>query len=512
MRDKLQFIADMLEAKFKDMQEIEVTVERGVPYVLQTRTGKRTARAALKIITDLVKAGKISEEEALLRMKPSDIELLSTGEACPDPAKNLLIGEGTPVSPGVICGSVVFSSEYAEKYKKLGVKPILVKRNLDTSDIRCIKQSDGILIADGIGNNVSHAITVARSLNKAIVTGAPLRFDYENVRLNSRRLRSGDEITLDANTGRVYLGHTNIIEHKPGEELETLLGIADNLVSRGIIVSVSTPEDAKLVSKDHSIFFSPMGCLTPEQIGYLRGLIYGDKKDPDEIRKKLTHDYSAFIESAGNDRSLLVLGVIPEQNLRAVVPSRIRLESRLEFQRDYYEKLRLRDSLVLVGTKGIELKDGKIIGVNNGDELIYDGRKVRVNKICAGCGIELMFEDGGRTCVKIRDLSQIKGIDPNSQIESYVSPESLAAKDVLTSLEEEHLRLEKANPHLVYTLQLEAATDAVKNHPGSPVIIGKASPYQRTTEVDGEIYDLIPIRDLNRRRLERAQEVLNNGG
>jgi hypothetical protein len=347
-------------------------------------------------------------------------------------------------------------------------------------------------------------------MNKAIVTGAPLRFDSGNVRMNSTKLKNGDKITLDANTGRVYSGHTKVTENKPGEELRMILNLADDLVSRGIIVSVPTPRDAKLVSTDYGVLFSPFGCLTPEQVDYLKGLIYGNNKGLNSFRRKLVRGYSEFIKSAGSDRVPLVLGVVSEENMDALTQNKVRLESRISLLERYARRLRVDDKKVLIGNVDVGLKGDRIVGAKIGDEAIYSNTRVKVDKICDDCGIRLKYS-GGVFCLKRENLPSLKVIDPRAKKVEYVSPHARDIRMEIEVLESGLSRLSKADTHKVYEVQLEAAEEAVKSYRKRGINIADISFNQSSIRVDGKRYDLIPIKDLDRRRLERAQEVLNNG-
>jgi pyruvate,orthophosphate dikinase len=224
--DELASGADLLEREFKDMQDIEFTVEEGQPYFLQTRSGKRTPRAALLILIDLLKEGIIDEREGALRAKALDLEATAATRFS-DEAEPIARGNGA--SPGVGSGRVAFDSVRAAEVAKFGDPIILVRPETSTEDIAGFALAAGILAA--VGGRTAHAAVVARQLGKVCVVGcAALAIDAEKrmARLGEEKIGEGDWISIDGETGEVFLGKREIIADRPTAQIDEL----DRLLKR----------------------------------------------------------------------------------------------------------------------------------------------------------------------------------------------------------------------------------------------------------------------------------------
>jgi len=233
-----------LEHHYRDMQDIEFTVEKGILYMLQTRTGKRTARAAVKIAVDMVSEGLISKDEALLRVDPEQIDQLLHRQI--DNSVQLEpIAQGLPASPGAACGKVVLDADIAEKLGEAGEKVVLVRNETAPDDIHGIVYSEGVLTARG--GMTSHAAVVARGMGKPCVCGCEsIKIDIEAklFTVNNVTVKEGDIITLDGATGKVMLGEVAMIEPTLSDEFETLLGWANDIKKLAVRANADTPEDA----------------------------------------------------------------------------------------------------------------------------------------------------------------------------------------------------------------------------------------------------------------------------
>ena len=250
---QLKDAADKLEKYYRDMQDIEFTVERGKLYLLQTRTGKRTALAAVKIAVDMAKEGLITKEEAVMRVKPEQLQQLLHRRIDPQ-AKEKAINEGKIItkglnaSPGAAVGKVVFSSEEAEELGKKGEKIILVRPETTPEDVGGMAASQGILTARG--GMTSHAAVVARAMGKPAVVGAEeLDIDEEKkiVRVKGKDIviKEGDIITIDGSTGEVFLGALPTIEPELPPEAHELLKWADELRRLGVRANADNPDAAR---------------------------------------------------------------------------------------------------------------------------------------------------------------------------------------------------------------------------------------------------------------------------
>jgi pyruvate,orthophosphate dikinase len=237
-------IADKLEHYFKDMQDIEFTVESGKLYMLQTRNGKRTAQAALKIAIDMVKEKLISKEEAVLRIEPEQLQRLLYKQLDPK-AKAEPIAKGLPASPGAAVGKVVFTVEDAVEAKKKGEKVIMVRPETTPEDIAGIAASEGVLTSRG--GMTSHAAVVTRGMGKPSVVGAEaVKVDVSGNKfeVGGKVVKKGDIITIDGTTGSVFLGEMPLVEPKLGGDLATLLSWADSIRKLGVRANADTPEMA----------------------------------------------------------------------------------------------------------------------------------------------------------------------------------------------------------------------------------------------------------------------------
>ncbi len=247
---QLTQIAGRLEKHYRDMQDIEFTIERGRLYMLQTRNGKRTAPAAIKIAVDMVKEKLIDRETALQRVDANSIDQLLHPGLDPK-AEKQLIAKGVPASPGAVSGQVVFSADDAETEAHAGKKVILVRVETSPEDIHGMTVAEGILTARG--GKASHAAVVARGMGKTCVAGcSALEIDYgkEMFSAGSVSVARGDWITLDGSSGEVFLGKVPTVE-AGGEsgDFATLMGWADKTRTLKVRTNADTPKDSAVARK-----------------------------------------------------------------------------------------------------------------------------------------------------------------------------------------------------------------------------------------------------------------------
>lgn len=243
--DELLKISEILERHFRDMQDFEFTIQEGKLYMLQTRTGKRTAQAAVKIAVDMVNEGLITKEEAVSRIDPNDLNQLLHRRIDPS-AKVKPIAKGLNASPGAATGKVVFTADEAAELGEKGEKVILVRPETKPEDIHGMIAAQGILTSRG--GMTSHAAVVARGMGKPAVVGAEmLQIDLEKelFRVNGVEVRKYDVITIDGTAGQVYLGEVPTVEPELGGELKTLLSWADEFRRLGVRANAETPEAAR---------------------------------------------------------------------------------------------------------------------------------------------------------------------------------------------------------------------------------------------------------------------------
>jgi len=233
-----------LESHYRDMQDIEFTVEKGKLYMLQTRNGKRTSKASVKIAVDMVNEGLISIEEALLRVDADQINQLLHRQI-DNSVKLEAIATGLPASPGAACGKVVLDPDMAEKLGTTGEKVVLVRNETTPDDIHGIVYAQGVLTSRG--GMTSHAAVVARGMGKPCVCGCEeIKIDINSQRftVNELVVKEGDIITIDGATGKVMLGEVPMIEPTLSDEFETLLKWADDIKTLSVRANADTPQDA----------------------------------------------------------------------------------------------------------------------------------------------------------------------------------------------------------------------------------------------------------------------------
>jgi pyruvate,orthophosphate dikinase len=273
-------VVEKLETHYRDMQDIEFTVEQGRLYMLQTRNGKRTAKAALKVAVDLANEGLITREEAVMRVEPSSLDQLLHPTIDPKSPRTV-IANGLPASPGAATGQIVFTAAEAERLGGSGVSVILVREETSPEDIRGMDAARGIVTARG--GMTSHAAVVARGMGRPCVSGAgELQIDGKGgvLRARGKAFKAGDIITVDGSTGEVLEGAVNMIEPELSGDFATLMGWADEVRRLKVRANAETAQDAKaarqfgaegigLCRTEHMFF-------DPDRIAAVREMILAD--------------------------------------------------------------------------------------------------------------------------------------------------------------------------------------------------------------------------------------------
>jgi pyruvate, orthophosphate dikinase len=242
---ELQKIRAKLEQHYRDMQDIEFTVQQGKLFMLQTRTGKRTAPAALKIAVEMAQSGLITKEEAVRRIEPESLDQLLHPTLDPKAAKTVL-ARGLPASPGAASGAVVFSADAAEKRAAKNEAVILVRIETSPEDIHGMHAAKGILTTRG--GMTSHAAVVARGMGRPCVAGTgELRIDYKagTITVREHVVRADDVITINGSTGEVMLGEVPTMQPELSGDFATLMQWADEVRSMGVRANADTPLDAR---------------------------------------------------------------------------------------------------------------------------------------------------------------------------------------------------------------------------------------------------------------------------
>ncbi len=238
-------IFDKLEKHYRDMQDIEFTVQEGVLWMLQTRNGKRTAKAAIKIAADMCDAGLISEEEAVCRVDPHALDQLLHPTLDPDAPRDILL-TGLPASPGAAVGEVVFNADEAERLAQEGKRVILVRVETSPEDIHGMYAAAGIVTARG--GMTSHAAVVARGMGRPCVCGAgDLKIDAGAAQLTvgGATIKKGETITIDGGEGKVYIGAVSMVQPELSGDFAKIMGWADKIRRMTVRANAETPRDAE---------------------------------------------------------------------------------------------------------------------------------------------------------------------------------------------------------------------------------------------------------------------------
>ena len=300
--DQFIKVCDRLEKHYRDMQDMEFTVENGKLYMLQCRNGKRTAQAALRIACDLVDEGMRTEEEAVSMIDPRNLDTLLHPQFDTKALKQAQpIGKGLGASPGAACGKVVFSAEDAEAWAKRGEKVVLVRLETSPEDITGMKSAQGILTVRG--GMTSHAAVVARGMGKCCVSGCgEIIMDEENKQftLAGKTFKEGDCISIDGTTGNIYDGLIPTVDATIAGEFGRIMAWADKYRKLRVRTNADTPEDAK---KARELGAEGIGlCRTehmffePERIAAFREMICSDTVEEREnaLNKILPYQQSDF--------------------------------------------------------------------------------------------------------------------------------------------------------------------------------------------------------------------------
>jgi pyruvate, orthophosphate dikinase len=273
---ELMRVRETLERHYKDMQDIEFTVQQNKLYMLQTRNGKRTAAASLRIAVEMAQDGLIDKSEAIMRVNPASLDQLLHPTLDPKASRNLL-SKGLPASPGAACGAVVFSADEAESRAAKGEAVILVRIETSPEDIHGMHAACGILTTRG--GMTSHAAVVARGMGRPCVAGAGgLSVDYgaQTLSAGGKIVRGGDIITLDGATGEVFVGAVAMVEPMMSGEFATLMAWADAIRRMKVRANAETPLDAEVARKfgaegiglcrTEHMFFDPARILAVRQM------------------------------------------------------------------------------------------------------------------------------------------------------------------------------------------------------------------------------------------------------
>ena len=299
---KLKKILMLLEKYYKDMQDVEFTVENSKLWILQTRSGKRTAKSAVKIAVDMVKEKKISKNQAILRIDPNTLDTL-LHPSLDEKSELEVIAKGLPASPGAVSGKVVFSSNEAERLNDTMQNVILVRVETSPEDIHGMHAAKGILTSRG--GMTSHAAVVARGMGRPCVSGSSeIEIDYKNkiFKTKNREIKEGDIITIDGSTGRIILGEVKTVKPEISGDFSKILDWSDKARKLKIRTNSETPFDSKIarefgaegigLCRTEHMFFDEERILSVRQM-----ILSKSKEDRDKaLEKLLPHQKNDFIQ------------------------------------------------------------------------------------------------------------------------------------------------------------------------------------------------------------------------
>jgi pyruvate,orthophosphate dikinase len=292
--------AEKLERHYRDVQDLEFTIEHGRLYMLQTRSAKRTGEAAVNIAVDMVEEGLISQEEAVARVEPRQLEQLLHPRVDPNASANA-IGRGVPASPGAATGQAVFDADTAEAWGHEGREVILVRVETNPNDVHGMIAARGILTSTG--GTASHAALVARGMGRPCIVGAnEIQVDLKERRFasNGVTVKEGQEITIDGTTGAVYLGRVPTIEPKPSPKFQTLLSWADGIRRLQVWANGDYPRDAEKARENGAqgigLCRTEHMFMEPERLPIVQAMIMADTTEEreEELAKLLPIQRSDF--------------------------------------------------------------------------------------------------------------------------------------------------------------------------------------------------------------------------
>ncbi|MBA4600742.1 pyruvate, phosphate dikinase [Thermoactinomyces mirandus] len=281
--EQLVAICNQLELSYKDMQDIEFTIENRHLYILQTRSGKRTTQAAIRIAVNMAREGILTREEALMRIQPEQLDHMLHRRIDPD-ASLKTWAKGLPASPGAASGQIVFDADQAEALTKQGKKVVLVRPETTPEDIHGILAAQGILTSRG--GMTSHAAVVARGMGKACVCGCEqLKIDLRNKTVTTEdiTLREGDLLSIDGGTGQVFIGEVPMIDPELSPEFQELLAWADEKRKLSVRTNADNPSDARkareLGAEGIGLCRTEHMFMDPERVPIVQEMILAEHED-----------------------------------------------------------------------------------------------------------------------------------------------------------------------------------------------------------------------------------------
>jgi pyruvate,orthophosphate dikinase len=334
--EQLLQVAQTLEKHYKDMQDMEFTIEKNKLYMLQTRSGKRTAQAAVKVAVDMVQEGLINKEDAIMRVTPEQVDQLLHKMIDPN-VKVQPIAKGLPASPGAASGKVIFNVKEAAERGKSGESVILVRPETTPEDLEGMAYSEGILTTRG--GMTAHAAVVARGMGKPCIVGAEeikLNLDNKNFTVNGTTVYENDIITIDGSAGIVIVGEVPMVEPTLTPELKEVLSFADALKELGVRANANTPEEA-IRAREYGatgigLCRTERMFLQPERLPIMQEMIISESREErvkflETLEKMQKKDFYDILKAMDGYPVIIRLLDPP---LHEFLPQRERLEREIE--------------------------------------------------------------------------------------------------------------------------------------------------------------------------------------
>ena len=430
--NEIRTVCAKLEKHYKDMQDIEFTIENGQLFLLQTRQGKRSAKASLKIAVDLVNEKIINKQEALLRVKASDIENLLHPTIKPGTDRELF-GKGLNASPGAATGVISFSPEATEKLSKKGMDVILVREETSPEDIQGIFSSRGIITTRG--GMTSHAAVVARGMGRPCIAGAEqllINYDEKIISNKEMTLQEGETVTIDGTTGEIFLGELETVDAEPTEDYQTVMKWADQYRRLRVRANSETIEDTKkalsfgaegigLCRMEHMFFEG-------ERIIFMREMIMAETKQGRKkaLKKLLKYQKKDFKQLFKLLQGKPVTVRFLDPPMHEFLPSGdmelkdVAEASGITFNYAKEKSLRLQESNPMLGHRGVRLAISypeiyimqaraaleALVEVKSEDNISTD-LEIMIPLIATGKELSLIKKDIQKTCNKIQEKHKV---------------------------------------------------------------------------------------------------------
>ncbi|VVB78925.1 Phosphoenolpyruvate synthase [uncultured archaeon] len=478
-------LGSSLEIKFGGaIQEVEATVEQGRPYILQTRKGRCTPIASIRMLIDSAREGVITPKQAISSIKVEELKNLQQKAINPNKEYRVL-AKGTAVCPGIVTGRLAYSRSFTRRLKEAGYKAIFFTEKLNPEDIAAISESDGIFTSESTDNQVSHAIVIARGKNKPCVTGvSSLKRNGSRIHNGySYPLEEGDYLTINANGGEIIKGGVELIDVGFGNELEGILELSRPFVDQKMLVIAKNVDELRRAPKTNQVIYVPS--LTEEKLERIKLVCQGDKANRKILEEKLRNEYTSALTEARNYANPPVIGLYSQETFRMLSGD----ERRFQFKKAVLEELAEGQAVPPKSTKP---------QLVYGAEFTYEHQKVKVIKTCGSCGIKVEDCKSGNTqCLNNAEVSKYFDVGSNTEINFAVKLAELIKNAP-----------KKINTKDAYYMQTNALKYAASKAKAKKVLSTDYNPLNKLVTVQGTVYRVVNNKDLYLETLALAQEAI----